>query len=74
MSKERREQFALGHKKGKTVKNKRKILIFRRFLQAICLNHERITHITFFKEQIAHGYSFVKSGENPSSRSLKNSK
>ena len=29
MTKERREQFALGHKKGKTVKNIQKIRIFR---------------------------------------------
>ena len=29
MTKERREQFAFGHKKGKTVKNMHKIRIFR---------------------------------------------
>ena len=46
MSKERREPFALGHKKGKTVKEF--VKQFARFLWPIRSNHERIPHNSLF--------------------------
>ena len=69
--KERRELFALGHRKGgnqwKNVKKHKKIYDFfeqfARFLRAINLNHERITGIALFqrnRERFSQGSSFVK--------------
>ena len=54
LSEERRELCALGHTKGKTVKNIRKSGQIACFLQAICSKYERITHIV-------HNRSSVKS-------------
>ena len=68
MSEERRERYALGHKKWKTYEKYEFLKRFARFLRAIHSNHKRITHITVFKEQIAHGRDFERKSERANSQ------
>ena len=55
LSKERRERFALGYKKGKsseklskTYQNLNCFRANRSFLRVICMNHKGITHVALF--------------------------
>ena len=77
LSKERRKEFALGHKRGKSVKNCQKLItnmIFWSksvFFESNLLS--KLPMLLFFKEQqerLAHGCSIAKSNKSDSSQLL----